>query len=305
MTNFAVNPSIVDTVGKSSVEKSMISSINTLANSSADEIWSMIVEKATHLGFKLVAALLICIIGAFLIRLAKKFLRRVFLRHKADKAIESFTMSLVTALMWAILVIIAVGTLGVETTSLAALLAAGGMAIGMALSGTLQNFAGGLMILIFKPFKAGDYIEAQGYSGTVDDINITSTKITTADNKVIILPNGALQNGTINNYSKLPFRRVDLTVSVEYGSDVETVKSALKEIAAADSRVIGTADGAPGDTFVGISNLSNSSVDFAFKLWTRTGDYWGVFYDITEAVYKTLPQRGIEFPFQQITIHTN
>lgn len=296
---------MLDTLGKSDMEKEFISSLQAISNTPPEQLVSTLAEKGIQFGLKLLAAIAIYLIGAWLIRLVKKLLRGFFARKNTDAAIVSFTMSLATALLWVLVVIIAVGALGVETTSLAALLAAGGMAIGMALSGIVQNFAGGLMILIFKPFKAGDYIEAMGYAGTVSEVNITSTKIVTVDNKVIILPNGPLQSGTVNNYSKMDYRRVDFTVGVEYGSDADTVKSALLEIAASDERVVTAAQGAPADPFVGVLSLSPSSVDFTFRIWARTADYWGVFFDTNEKIYKTLPERGVSFPFPQVSVHMN
>lgn len=296
---------MLDTLGKSDMEKEFISSLQAISNTPPEQLVSTLAEKGIQFGLKLLAAIAIYLIGAWLIRLVKKLLRGFFTRKNTDAAIVSFTISLATALLWVLVVIIAVGALGVETTSLAALLAAGGMAIGMALSGIVQNFAGGLMILIFKPFKAGDYIEAMGYAGTVSEVNITSTKIVTVDNKVIILPNGPLQSGTVNNYSKMDYRRVDFTIGVEYGSDADTVKSALLEIAASDERVVTAAKGAPADPFVGVLSLSPSSVDFTFRIWARTADYWGVFFDTNEKIYKTLPERGVSFPFPQVSVHMN
>lgn len=294
---------LLDTVGKSDIEKSLISSINTMASTPADQMMSSLLDKGLQFGLKLIAAILIYTVGGWLIRLIKKFLKGFFARKKTEPAIESFTTSLVTALLWVLVIIIAVGTLGIETTSLAALLAAGGMAIGMALSGTVQNFAGGVMILIFKPFKVGDYIEAQGFAGTVTEVNITATKLTTLDNRVVILPNGPLQSGSVNNYSKLPYRRVDLTIGVEYGSDADTVKEVIQGIALADDRILTQEQGAPADPFVALSSLSPSSVDFTVRLWTKAENYWGVYFDTNESIYKTLPASGIQFPFPQIQVH--
>ena len=276
----SVKTALLDTAGKSAVEKDFISSINAVSTTPADQLISSLADKAMQFGLKLVAALLIYIVGAWLIKMCRKSLSSVFQRKKTDPAIVSFTTSLITALLWVILIIIAVGTLGVETTSLAALLAAGGMAIGMALSG---------MILIFKPFKIGDYIEAQGFAGVVSEINITCTKLTTLDNRVIILPNGALQSGSVNNYSRNEYRRVDFVFGVEYGSDSELVKKLILDIAQADSRVLTVEQGAPDNPFVALSSLSPSSVDFTVRLWCKASDYWGVFFDTNEAVYKALP----------------
>ena len=301
----SVRTALLDTTGKSDVEKEFIASINAVSSTPADQLVSNLADKAIQFGLKLLAAILIYIIGAWLIKLVKRFLKGFFTRKKTEPAIVTFTTSLVTALMWVIVIIIAVGALGVETTSLAALLAAGGVAIGMALSGTVQNFAGGLMILIFKPFKVGDYIETMGYAGTVSEVNITSTKIVTIDNKVVIIPNGPLQNGTVNNYSKMDLRRVDLTVGVEYGTDADAVKAALMDIAASDSRILTAEQGAPADPFAAVLSLSPSSVDFTFRIWARTADYWGVFFDTNEKIYKTLPERGVSFPFPQVSVHMN
>ena len=159
------------------------------------------------------------------------------------------------------------------------------------------------MILIFKPFKAGDFIEAQGYSGTVSEINITSTQLITPDNKVIILPNGSLQSGNISNFSKLSFRRVDFTVSVEYGTDSELVRNTLLEIAASDARILGKAQGAPADCMIALSALADSSVNFIMRVWVKTEDYWDVFFATNEKIYTTLPRKGAAFPFPQLTVH--
>lgn len=298
-----VKTALLDTVGKSDIEKQFIESINEVTSTPPSELLSTLGRDALQFGIKLLAALAIYIIGAWLIKVVKKVLDRFLEKRKAEPAIVTFTMSLVTALLWVVLIIITIGTLGVETTSLAALLAAGGMAIGMALSGTVQNFAGGVMILIFKPFKVGDYIEAQGFAGSVTEVNITSTKLTTLDNRVIVLPNGPLHSGSVNNYSQNEFRRVDFTFGVEYGSDADKVKQCILSIAADDKRVLGTAQGAPADPFVALSSLSPSSVDFTVRLWCKASDYWDVFFDTNESVYKTLPANGIKFPFPQVSVH--
>lgn len=299
----SLKTAILDTAGKSDFEKAIISSINTVSDTPANKLVSSLGEKAMVFGFKLLAALAIYFIGAWLIKITKKTLRRFFEKKKAEPAIVTFTMSLVTAVLWVMLVIIAVSALGVETTSIAALLAAGGVAIGMALSGTVQNFAGGVMILIFKPFKVGDYIEAQGFAGTVSEVNITSTKLLTIDNRVIVLPNGPLHSGTINNFSQMEFRRVDLTVGVEYGSDADKVKETILSLAAADERILDAGSGAPADPFVALTSLSPSSVDFVVRVWTRTSDYWNVYFSMNESMYKALPANGIKFPFPQLSVH--
>ena len=247
----------------------------------------------------MLAAILIYLIGAWLIKKIKGMLKRIFDKKGTDAAIASFTMSIVSIALTIVLIIVTIGTLGIDTTSFAALLAGGGMAIGMALNGTVQNFAGGIMILIFKPFKSGDYIEAQGFAGTVSEVTITSTKLTTVDNRIIIIPNGALSNGTINNYSDQKFRRVDLTVDVEYGTSSDAVKAVLHSIVKEDARILSE----PAEPFIALSSLKDSSVQFTMRLWVNSSDYWGVYFDTTEKVYNELPKNGIHFPFPQLDVN--
>ena len=266
---------------------------------------SELIDKAIAFGLKVMAAIAIYLVGAWLIRKIKGIVARIFERKKTDAAIASFVQSIIGIALTVILIIITIGAVGIDTTSLAALLAGGGMAIGMALNGTVQNFAGGLMIIAFKPFKAGDYIQAQGYEGTVSEVNIVSTKLTTVDNKIIILPNGALSNGSINNYSERKLRRVDWTVSVEYGSSAEDTKEILMSLMKNDIRILNTAKGAPADPFVALSALSESSVNFVMRAWVHSADYWDVNFEMNEKIYTELPKRGIQFPFQQMDVHVH
>ena len=238
-------------------------------------------------------------IGAWLIKKIKNLLKRIFDKRDFEPAIESFIQSIVGIALWIILIIAVIGTLGVETTSFAALLAGGGMAIGMALNGTVQNFAGGIMILIFKPFKSGDFIETQGFSGTVSEVSITSTKLATVDNRIIVIPNGILSNGIINNYSDKPIRRVELTVDVEYGSSSEKVISILQSIIQDDTRILKE----PAEPFIRLSALKDSSIQFTMRLWVNAPDYWGVYFDMTEKIYNELPKNGINFPFPQLDVN--
>ena len=270
-----------------------------LATTPADELLGELVDKAVSFGLKVLAALLIYMLGAWIIRKSKRMLGRIFERKGTDTAISSFVQSIAGLTMTVVLIMITVGVLGIDTSSIAALLAGGGMAIGLALDGTVQNFAGGIMLLIFKPFKSGDFIEAQGYSGTVSEVTITSTKLVTTDNRVIIIPNGILSNGTINNYSDQKFRRVDLTVDVEYGSSSEQVKDILNRLIENDVRILQT----PAKPFIALSALKESSVQFIMRLWVKTDDYWGVYYELTEKIYNELPKNGIMFPFPQLDIN--
>ena len=274
-----------------------------LRNTPPKELIEEMVTSCIKFGIKLIFALILYFIGAWLIRKSKNFIARVFTRRGADATLTSFIQSLVTALLWIVLIMFMIGTLGINTTSLAALLAAGGMAIGMAMSGTVQNFAGGLMLLAFKPFKAGDYIEAQGFAGTVKSINIVSTKIITLDNREVILPNGALSNGTINNYSANVLRRIDLTVNVSYGSDAEKVKAELMRIVGENEKVLNAETPGAQDPTIVLSELKDSCVEFLVRVWVRSSEIREVRYALTEAIYTGLPASGISFPFPQLDIH--
>ena len=231
-----------------------------IATTPTNELIGELMDKAVAFGLKLLAAFVIYFVGAWLIRKVKAIITRMFERKGTDPGIASFTQSIVSIALTIMLIITIVGTLGIDTTSLAALLAGGGMAIGMALNGTVQNFAGGIMLLIFRPFKAGDFIEAQGYSGTVSEVTITSTKLSTVDNRVIVIPNGILSNGTINNYSHMQMRRLDLTVDVEYGSESEHVKDLLYSLIMSDTRTLTASSGAPADPFVALASLRDEFV---------------------------------------------
>lgn len=270
-----------------------------IATTPTNELLGELLDKAVSFGLKVLAALIIYGIGAWLIRKVKNILTRVFEKKGTDAAVASFAMSITSIALTLVLIIVTIGVLGIDTSSFAALLAGGGMAIGLALNGTVQNFAGGIMLLIFKPFKSGDFIEAQGYSGTVSEVTITSTKLVTTDNRVIIIPNGALSNGTINNYSDQKFRRVDITVDVEYGSSSEEVKSILHSLIKDDSRILNE----PAPPFIALSALKESGVQFTMRLWVNASDYWNVFFELTEEIYNELPKNGIKFPFPQLDIN--
>ena len=260
-------------------------------------------EHAIAFGLKVLAAIAIYAVGSWLIKWVRKLLRAFFNRRGTEPTLSTFVISFTSITLTILVLVITIGTLGVNTTSFAALLAAGGMAIGMALSGTVQNFAGGLMILLFKPFKVGDCIKAQGYEGTVTEVSIVSTKIRTVANSIIVIPNGALFNGNIDNFSEKPFHRVNFDVSVAYGSDADKVRELLLGLAAADERILDGKDEGTAAPSVVLNSLANSSVDFRLVVWVKTPDYWPVTFDITERIYKALPENGIEFPFPQMDVH--
>lgn len=277
--------------------------IEKLTTTPLDQLLRDLLIDTIHFGIKVVIALLIYIAGAWIIRRIKNLLVRIFTRREADRALITFVSSLVSISLTVLLIVVSIGILGVNTTSLAALLAAGGMAIGMALSGTVQNFAGGIMLMVFKPFKAGDFIEALGYSGIVSEVNIVSTKLVSTDNKVIVLPNGALSGGNINNYSQKEFRRVDQYVEVEYGTDFDHVKEVLLSVVKSDPRVLDSSTRGCLDPFVALFSMKDSSIQFVTRVWVRAADYWDVYFNLNEQVYKTLPQKGISFPFPQLDVH--
>lgn len=249
-------------------------------------------------GGRIIGAILIFIIGRALISFIKKLLARVLQSRKIDLGVQTFVKSMTNILLNILLAVAVVGKLGVDTTSFAALLASAGVAVGMALSGNLSNFAGGLIVLLLRPYKVGDWIESQGVSGSVRSIQIFHTVLVTADNKVIYIPNGALSSGTVINYSREETRRVDWTIGVEYGENMEKVEEVVNRIVAADSRILKTP--AP---FVALGALDASSVNVTIRVWVKNSDYWDVFFDTQKKIYATFNQEGIGFPFPQLTIH--
>ena len=273
-----------------------------LASNPSEALHQLGVE-VIHFGLKLLLAIVIYIVGAWIIRLVKRAMTRMFEKRKTDKTVSSFVSSFTSVILTIALIVLTISTLGVNTTSLAALLAGGGVALGMALSGTLQNFSGGLLILAFKPFKVGDFIEAQGYAGTVTEMSIISTRLTLPDNRSVIIPHGTLANGNINNYSKNPVRRLEWKVSLEYGVDAEACKAKLLEIAVADPRVVDSSEKGAQDPFAAVSSLGDSSVEFVLRAWVKSADYWPVFFAVNDAIYKQLPEAGFHFPFPQMDIH--
>ena len=276
---------------------------DTLSNSTPQELLTTLLQDGLHFGLKVLAALAIYLIGGWIIKLIKRALRRGFEHRKTEPVIASFVGSLVSVTLWILLIILTIGTLGINTTSLAALLAAGGVTIGMALSGTVQNFAGGIMLLIFKPFKSGDLIEAQGHTGWVSEINIISTKLRTPDNRIVVLPNGALSNGNINNISALPLRRVETAVTVSYGTDAQAVREAILDILKDHPKILNAETPGAADPIVALRSMKESSVELIVRVWARSEDYWDVLFSINELIYAGLPERGISFPFPQLDVH--
>jgi small conductance mechanosensitive channel len=247
---------------------------------------------------KLAAAIAIFIIGRIAIRIVTSGMQKAMQRHEVDRTLQSFVTNIVRIVLLIVVILMALGTLGVQTTSFVAILGAAGLAIGLALQGSLSNFAAGVLIVFFRPYKSGDYIEAAGVSGTVEDVQILTTILKTPDNKRVIVPNGQVMSGVITNYSANDTRRVDLVFGVGYGDDLDKVKKTLKDIVAADGRVL--AEPAPT---IAVLELSDSSVNFVCRPWVRTADYWDVWFDLTEAVKKRFDAEGITIPFPQRDVH--
>lgn len=249
-------------------------------------------------GKQIISAIIIFLIGRLLISIVNKLVAKLLARRHVDAGVQTFVKSFVNIMLTILLIVAIISKLGIDTTSFAALLASAGVAIGMALSGNLQNFAGGLIILLLRPFKVGDFIECQGVSGTVKEIQIFHTILTSPDNKVIYVPNGSLSSGTVINYSREATRRVDWTFCVEYGEDYEKVENVINKLIAADERILDTP--AP---FVNLIALANSSVNVVVRVWVKSENYWDVFFSMNKAVYATFNKEGINFPFPQLTIH--
>ncbi len=256
-------------------------------------------EQGAELGWTLIKACLVFMVGKLFISLVNKLVQRILLRRNIDPSVKSFLGSLVNAVLMVLLIVSVVGALGIQTTSFAALLASAGVAVGMALSGNLSNFAGGLIILLFRPYKVGDYVEALGAQGTVKAIQIFHTVLVTVDNKVIHIPNGSMSSGVVTNYSTMEKRRVDLTYGVEYDTDFQKVKQVLDDIFAHDERILND----PAAPQILLSALADSSVNITVRLWVKGVDYWGVYFDTNRTVYERFNQEGIGFPFPQVTVH--
>lgn len=250
-------------------------------------------------GPKLIGALLTLIIGMWVISVLRGILRRRFEKREMEPSLRGFLNSMIGILLKTMLWISAIGMMGVEMTSFIAILGAAGLAIGMALSGTLQNFAGGVMLLLFKPFKAGDVLSAQGHTGSVSEIQIFNTILKTPDNKTIIIPNGGLSTGSMINFSTEPKRRVDFTFGIGYGDDVDKAKEVLMKLIKADKRIIND----PAEPFIAVSELADSSVNLVVRVWAEAANYWGIYFDLTEQVYKTFDKEGLNIPYPQMDVH--
>lgn len=265
---------------------------------SVQEVLNQVIGIAVEYGPKLIGAIAVWIIGGWIIKALTKAFTKIMVKRNIDESLKPFLKGIVATLLKAMLVISVLGMVGIEMTSFIAILGAAGLAVGLALSGTLQNFAGGVMLLIFKPFKVGDLIDAQGYLGTVNEIQIFNTILKTPDNKTIIIPNGGLSTSAMTNYSTEDKRRVDWTIGIGYGDDANKAQEVIKKICNEDSRIL-----KDPEVFIAVSELADSSVNFAVRAWVKSEDYWAVFFDMNKKVYEVFGKEGLNIPYPQMDIH--
>lgn len=263
-----------------------------------DLIVRQLVDFGIVAGKRILIATIVFIVGRAVIGLINRLVANMLRRRRIDPSVQTFLRSLVKILLTVLLIVSVIGALGINTTSFAALLASAGVAIGMALSGNLQNFAGGLVILLFKPYKVGDWIEAQSVQGKVKEIQIFHTVLTMSDNKVVYIPNGSMSTAVVINYTRNDTRRIDWTIGIDYGEDVDKAKAAVMEAINAEQRIL--PDPAP---YVAVSALADSSVNILVRAWVGTDDYWPVYHAMLNRIYDTFNARGIDFPFPQQTVH--
>lgn len=249
-------------------------------------------------GPNLLLALVTLIVGLWVIKSLTKASLKMMKKGDMDESLKSFFSSIISIVLKILLVVSVMGMVGIEMTSFIAILGAAGLAVGMALSGTLQNFAGGVMVLIFKPYKVGDFIEAQGYMGIVKEIQIFNTVLLTLDNKRVIIPNAPISSGTLVNYSAESERRVDFTFGIGYTDNIDKAKEVLMSVIKSNNKILQSPE-----PFIGLSELANSSVNFAVRVWAKGDDYWDVFFEMNETVKKEFDKQGISIPYPQTDVH--
>ena len=270
----------------------------TLKDMTFSDMLAMMVEWGIEIAAKVAIAFAIYLVGRWLIGRLIKVINNICDKRGVEVSLQRFFNNMVKVMLYICLVLTIVGVLGINTTSLVAMFASASLAIGMALSGTLQNFAGGVMILILRPYRIGDYVEAQGQAGTIKEITLFNTVITTADNKIIYVPNNTISSGIINNYSQAATRRVDWNITISYGDDVEVARRVLMQMMTEDKRV--KQDPAP---VVYLTSLGSDTVNISARAWVDNADYWGVFFELNERIYSELPKHGLHFPFPQLSVH--
>jgi len=265
-----------------------------------NEIWLQIKEIVAMYGLNIIGAIAIFIVGKLVASGFRRFIGKLMTKRGVDATLIGFISSIVYAAIILFVVIAALSKLGIQTASFVAILGAAGLAIGLALQGSLSNFASGVLMIIFKPFKGGDYVDAGGSEGVIEEINIFTTVIKTVDNKKIIVPNSSIMSGSITNYSANETRRVDLVAGVSYEDDIDRIKGVLLRILNADERIL-----KDPEPFVGLLELADSSVNFTVRAWVKNEDYWSVFFDTNESIKKTFDAENISIPYPQLDVHMN
>jgi len=263
-----------------------------------DKAKEMLSTTGVDFAINLITAIVIFIVGRIVARLMVRALRKVMQRQEVDKTLETFVCNLASIVLLVFVIIAAIGALGIQTASFIAVLGAAGLAVGLALQGSLSNFAAGVLIVLFRPYKVGDWVEAAGISGAVEQVQILTTVLRTGDNKRVIVPNSQIMDAIITNYSTNDTRRVDMVVGVSYSDDLDKVRATLEELIAADDRILD--EPAPQ---IAVSELADSSVNFVVRPWVATANYWGVMFDLTEAIKKRFDAEGISIPFPQQDVH--
>ncbi len=274
--------------------------IDTITNK-ANILVEWLSENGVNYGMRLIGAIVVLVIGLWVVKIIANRVGKLLDKSDVTPALKSFTKSMTSVVLKIILIISVLGMMGIEMTTFIAMLTAASLAIAMAFNGTLSNFAGGVMILFFKPFRIGDYITAQGHSGTVKEIQIFVTILVTPDNKTIIIPNGPLSNSSLTNFSTQDFRRVDWTFGIGYGDDYDKAKEMITKLISEDKRILNE----PAEPFIALSALADSSVNVTVRVWVKPADYWGVFFDMNEKYYKVADEYGINIPFPQMDVHVN
>lgn len=283
-----------------SVQKAQLAEVvSKIAHTDYQQLVNDMISQALWIGLKILLAIAIYIVGKWITSWILRLLNRAFERRNVDASLRNFLRSMIKVVMMILVILAAIQTLGINTTSFLAIFASAGLAVGMALSGTLQNFAGGVILLLLRPYRIGDYITAQGQSGTVKNIGLFSTQLSTPDNRIIYVPNSAISTSIVDNYSQPTTRRVDWNISISYGDDVDVARKAILAMLSADKRVLTE----PAEPMVVVAELANSAVILKARAWCANDDYWGLFWDINEKIYKQLPTEGIHFPFPQMDVH--
>jgi len=280
-----------------SVANKFHETLNTISGMTVEEAITFVSKGVMSFLGDVLICVIIYYVGKWIARYIDRMLDKIFTKRGVEISIAKFARNVIKAIIYIGICFAVLNQLGIQTTSFLAIFASVGVGIGMALSGTLQNFAGGVMVLLTRPFKIGDYVQMQGVEGTIKEIRLFNTTINTVDNKMIIIPNGGIINNIINNYSAESVRRVDWTFSVSYGDDYDTAKAAIEELIKADSRIM--TDPAP---FIALTSLASSSINIVVRAWVKASDYWGVYFDMNEKVYKTLPTKGLNFPFPHMDV---